>query len=227
VKQHIISVRRTVESSASDHRNDLRPELLERAEKLPLEHLQSWADRLGVSAESLWQLRAVPYSDGSLAVPMSDGAGQLVGWHLRRTDGRKLCIRGSELGLYLPRKSIRDAKELWVPEGPSDTAALLTLGLNVVGRATARSKKVTSMLVNLIKGSNTERVVIVADRDLVGIQGARETAEVLRHYCNVIVMVPPAIGVKDARDLLVRWGSEARTLLLNSLNNHCGKENIQ
>ena len=64
---------------------------------------------------------------------MRNGAGEVVGVRLRKSDGKKLSIKGSKEGLFIPT-GLKPCDRLLIGEGPTDTAALLDLGFEAVGR---------------------------------------------------------------------------------------------
>src|SRR5262249_55410352 len=97
--------------------------------------LNRLARDLGVSPESLMDL-GVGYSEVEQAwtFPEVDGAGEVIGILRRFRDGKKRAMKGGQRGIYVPASWREDFGETLVPEGPSDVAALLTVGLRAVGR---------------------------------------------------------------------------------------------
>lgn len=101
----------------------------------------SWLNRLAsllnLPAESLEQLRVGWHADlRATTWRMVNATGNVVGIWLRcpRTS-RKWSVRGGQSGLFVPSMPIPAPDVLFVTEGPSDTAAVLSLGLPVIGRA--------------------------------------------------------------------------------------------
>jgi len=118
---------------------------------------------LGVTAAALRDLGAAyapPYR--AWAFPMRDGSGKVVGVRLRAEDGRKWAIKGSREGLFYPETTPAD-HVAWVCEGPTDTAAGLTMGLWVVGRPSCAGA--VDHVNALFRRLAIHRAVIVADRD--------------------------------------------------------------
>lgn len=159
---------------------------------------------LGVSPLSLSQLEccwAEPHK--AWAFPMHDGEGNLVGIRLRSKNGRKWAVRGSHQGIFYadgpPEKD-----PVLVCEGPTDTAAALTLGFYAVGRPSC-SGGVRDTCV-LVRRLGIRRVVIIADNDKPGLAGA----EVLQNQlpCSSGVLVLPT---KDMREF-VNQGGTAKAL---------------
>ncbi len=156
---------------------------------------------LGVASEALRRLGAAwapPHR--AWAFPMRDGAGAVIGIRLRADDGRKWAVRGSRAGLiYEP--VLAGTPPLLVCEGPTDTAAAMTLGFAAVGRPSCRGQE--DLLRRLLRKWQAD-VVIVADCDepktggaRPGLAGARDLAVALRRPCKIIV--PPC---KDIRQWL-------------------------
>jgi hypothetical protein len=161
---------------------------------------------LGVSDISLARLECGwSYPENAYSFPMRNGLGEIVGVSLRGRTGTKWGITGSKLGLFIPRNLTTEGP-LFMPEGASDTAALLDLGLNAVGRPQA-----------LIRGERLEQVrelmatpllcgrelVIVADTDKShdkGWEGGEQLARAMKRQVHSIKLLPIPLGHKDLRD---------------------------
>ena len=163
---------------------------------------------LGLSADSLQRL-GVGWSWSSKAwtFPMADAAGRIVGIRLRLPSGRKLAVKGSREGLFIP-EGIEPGGRLLVCEGPTDCAALLDLGFPAVGRPSCSGG--VKHLCELVKRLQPQEVVIVGDGDAPGQRGAENLASVLVAYVSggVRVITPPAPH-KDARAWLRAGGTPA------------------
>lgn len=96
---------------------------------------------------------------------------------------------------------------LLVCEGPTDTAALLDLGLSAVGRPSCSGG--VKLLVELVKQRRPAEVVIVADGDAPGQRGAGNQAAVLVAYCAAVRIIAPPVGIKDAREWKRRGATAA------------------
>jgi hypothetical protein len=158
--------------------------------------LSKLAASLGLSAESLGRL-GIGWSAKNRAwsFPMMDADGQVLGIRLRRPDGTKLSVKGGHEGLFVPEAL--PGGRLLIAEGPTDTAALLDMEFNAVGRPSCTGG--VKLLVDLVQRLAVPEVVIVADGDEPGQRGAGNLAAVLAVYCpSVRVIVPPG-GIKDAR----------------------------
>lgn len=160
---------------------------------------------LGVSVESLRRLE-VGWSGRAWSFPMRDRSGRVCGIRLRTNAGRKLAVKGGKEGLFIPRGLFGDG-QLLAAEGPTDTAALLDLGFDAVGRPSCRGG--LKLLVDLVRRGSWASVVVVADADGPGLGGAWDLATVLAPYCGLVRLLVP--GAKDAR-AWVNQGATAATV---------------
>lgn len=151
-----------------------------------------FAEQLGVAVESLRRLY-VGYDGQALTFPMRRPDGFICGIRRRFPDGRKLSVRGGREGLFIPMQ-LADTGPLVVTEGPTDCAALLSLGFAVVGRPSCTGG--TEYVKQLARGRDT---VVAADGDEPGQRGAISLAQELNRICpSVTIIIPPA-AFKDAR----------------------------
>lgn len=170
------------------------------ATRIRQEQVESLAGQLDVSELSLHQL-GVGYDGCAFAFPMKDASDVVVGIRRRLPSGRKCAVRGSRNGLFIPTE-LSEIGPLLICEGESDTAALLTLGFNCVGRPSCTGG--VSHIVRLVRGRN---VVLCADADEPGQRGAANLASVLRLYCPRVRIIKPPDGIKDARAWLQAGGT--------------------
>lgn len=151
--------------------------------------------------------------------PSRDGIGKTVGITRRYDDGQKKTMRGtSNGGVFVAPKWWKEPGPVWLVEGASDTAALLSESLCVIGRPS----NIAGILVirKLIgRRARGRAVVVIGEHDekldrrgtveqckadcvgcawcAPGLYGARETARQLRQF-GAKWMMPPE-GVKDVR----------------------------
>lgn len=173
------------------------------------------ARMLGVSDESLGLL-GLGWSreHGCYTFPMRDGDNRIIGMRTRYRNGAKRSITGSRNGLFIPQCQIAD---LWICEGPTDAAALLTIGITAIGRPSNTGGM--DLVIALVRARRGWRdIVIVADRDGYGthadeltLYGAHGLADQLRTMRRYVRIVRPPQD-KDVRDW-VRSGATKRTLL--------------
>lgn len=181
--------------------------------------IQRWADEtsigafedhaaeLGVSPEALASLNMVYAAEHrAWAFPMCDGYGEMIGVRLRSTDGRKWAVRGSRGGIFVP--TTFDFSNLtYLVEGPTSTAAALTIGLFAIGRP--QNNAGGDLILTALRRMKIAKVVIVADNDdkpngmRPGYDGAMKLAKEL-HGIKSVIWTPPT---KDMRDFLKAGGT--------------------
>ena len=162
------------------------------------------AHSLGVTVDSLdrlWAGWSRKYS--AVTFPMRDGKMRIVGIRLRRPDGRKFAVPGSRNGLFIP--SGRVPNEIWVPEGPTDCAAVLSCDKYAIGRPSNTGGLLD--LVHFITEARPNRVIVLVDNDPPGskaraatLEGAMQLIEALPHGMAELKRPPPQF--KDAREWL-------------------------
>ncbi len=162
--------------------------------------LEAFADSLGVSATSLVRLRigwAEPHRAWCFPMHSPDGR-QVLGICLRSPTGRKWSVRGGKEGLFLPT-GMDYSGPLLITEGPTDTAAGLDLGFEVVGRPSCAGG--ARLLVELVKMRRPVAVVVVSDNDDngAGQRGAENLASILLPYVVSLKDIRPPDGIKDLR----------------------------
>ena len=160
------------------------------------EEVGELAGRLGVTAESLRLLNVgfMPQKD-SWMFPMQRWQNRLVGIRLRpRTSNKKFTAKGSKNGLFIPNNLNID-EPVFITEGESDTAALLSCGLNTVGRVgcTGGSRLLANML-------DKKKVVICLDRDGAGYKGGYQLSKYLSFYCKDIKIMTTPLKYNDMRE---------------------------
>lgn len=181
-------------------------------------HLAVLAASLGVKASSLLELRAAwAQEHHAWAFPMRNGYGAMVGIRLRSSDGRKWAVRGSKQGIFLPYCPPQDA--VFICEGPTDTAAALSIGLYAIGRPSC-SGGMPDIIIAL-RRLGIRRVVIIADNDDPGLTGADMLSRHLEIPCCLFTL-----PCKDVREAVAR-GMDAETLMamVNQHRWHNAKEN--
>lgn len=161
------------------------------------------AKSLGVSFDSLRALN-VGWDGEAWTFPMHDPSGKTVGIRRRLPNGKKLSVKGGHEGLFVPN-NLNGESPMFVCEGPTDTAAMLTLGFQAIGRPSCSGG--TAYLVAICA---KRRTIIVADSDAPGLRGARLLEAKLE---NATVIVPPA---KDMRAWLLEGAARDGVLALTA-----------
>jgi hypothetical protein len=163
------------------------------------ERLCAFAKSLGLSIDSLIRLGIGWSSDSNAwAFPMTRGQ-QIVGIRLRSWTGHKWSVTGGREGLFIPR-GLTFLETLFIAEGPTDTAALLDMGFEAVGRPSCSGG--VKLLVDLVRARGVKDIVIVADVDPhgTGQRGAESLAVAMAPYCPSVRVIAPLGGIKDVRD---------------------------
>jgi len=160
---------------------------------------------LGVDPGALVRLGVGQDDKGVWTFPMYDDARRVVGIRKRTWQGKKWAEPGSQNGLFIARERLTDP--VIVCEGPTDTAAAMTLGYSAVGRPMAKGR--VPWLVSLLSG---HRVIIVADADGVGLDGADSLAIELFWSCPLVRLFVPT-----GKDLRVMLANEGDRFIRNAI----------
>jgi hypothetical protein len=154
------------------------------------------AASLGVSPNSLHRLGgawAAPHR--AWAFPMSNAARETIGIRLRAESGRKWAIPGSRNGLFWP-DGLAGTGPLLLAEGPTDVAALLDLDYDAIGRPSCAGA--VEMVIEVVQRLHRRDVVVVADTDGPGTNGADRLAQALTEAGQRPKVIRPLQG-KDSR----------------------------
>ncbi len=164
--------------------------------------LARFAAELSVSVEALQRLR-IGWDGEAWTFPMADAAGVVTGIRRRLLNGRKLSVKGGREGLFVPVE-LPTSDLLLITEGPTDCAALLTLGFASVGRPSCRGG--VPLVCDVARGRDA---VIVADCDEPGRLGAETLAVALALACPSARVIRPPAGIGDARAWVQAGGTHA------------------
>ncbi|MBK9129955.1 MAG: hypothetical protein IPM13_19585 [Phycisphaerales bacterium] len=149
-----------------------------------------------------WQCRSWLRRADVAGFPMQHGS-RVVGVRLRVTaTAEKRSLSGCREGVFVPA-GLEPGAPLWVVEGPTDAAAVLSIGLVAIGRPSATGGG--DPVVDLVRELRPMSVVVVADHDAhgVGQRGATDLAVRLAlRVADVRVVLPPG-GVKDSRAAVI------------------------
>ncbi len=167
--------------------------------------------RLGVGVLGQTELREMktacqgPYC---WTFPMFNESRRPIGIRLRSRSGFKYACDGSRNGLFIPEHIERMPSELYICEGPTDTAAMLDLGYAAIGRP--MNIGLEALIVKAVERIQPSWVTVMIDRDKAGTvsagatwRGARDLSRALmeRHIDNGIDR-PPG-NHKDVREYLL------------------------
>lgn len=161
-------------------------------------HLIRLAWKLGVSVMSLERL-TVGWEPtlGVYTFPMRSEQGHVVGLQYRAWSGDKWSLKGSHLGLFLPDDWRTFTKVLFVVEGASDTAALLTAGFPAIGRPSCYTG--VGEVLEIVKQLDPALVCLIGDSDPVGQDGAVTLAKEIGDVATVVI----PFRHKDARQFIM------------------------
>lgn len=176
--------------------------------------IRNLAFELGVTYQSLTALGVAWCAEWkSWAFPMFSGWGEPIGIRLRAKDGSKFAYRGSRNGIFL--SNLQPQSVAFCCEGPSDSAACISLNLFPIGRPSCNGS--LSEVVTACKRLRIQRVVVVSDNDDPGVNGSQALQNLLH--------IPSVIFVPCAKDLraAVRFGLTAE-LVQSTIKNLIWKQ---
>ncbi len=185
---------------------------------------------LGVSLRSLDLLGVGETDDyrGRVVSTWPERTGQLktTGIVTRYGDGEKKMIKWSRHGLYIWRDWWKCSGPILLPEGGSDTAALISMGLSAIGRPSNIGG--VNYLIGVLTNHSHRPIIVLGERDEKpekrgqektkhscpaeckgcmlchpGLAGAKQTAEALSKALGrrILMRLPPK-GAKDVREWL-------------------------
>ena len=160
------------------------------------EVLGQLAAGLGVTVESFDALRVGIQGEGRFTWPMRDDRARVIGVRLREHHGRRFAIEGSRNGLFVP--IIGERELVLACEGETDTAAALSLGFFAIGRPGCQGG--TELFLRWLKRRLGRDVVVIADRDEAGINGAAAFAVAIAPHVRTLRVI---VGPRDSKDLRV------------------------
>jgi len=192
---------------------DWEPTVAKYERNLSADQLHSLAVKLRVRAMSLAGLR-IGYSHqyDAFTFPMYDHANKIIGIRVRNIRGDKWSATGSRNGLFVPTFDWSTIEEVWVVEGPTDTAAMLSMDFYAIGRPACNVA--VPMTCQFLRG---KRVVIVSNYDeakcrpdgsvfFPGQEGTATLADALIGTAKEVRVIYPRKG-KDVR----QWKQQGAT----------------
>ena len=129
-------------------------------------------------------------------IPMYDENG-ICGIQLRTVKGNKNSITGSSSGIFRSHDAV-DSDILYITEGCTDAMTLYDLGFNSIGKQSCNSTD--NIVYNYVLDYHFNNILIMADNDKPGIDGANNLKEILSEIIdNIIIMIPPYNDVREWR----------------------------
>ena len=125
--------------------------------------LQHLAEQWKISVDTLKTL-GFGWINGYWTMPERNAAGQVIGINRRWPDGKKRQYRNTSRGLTFVPDTLGTEGDILLVEGASDTAVLLHLGFNVIGRDSAYGGN--PHLSNVLSNSgHNRRIIVIGEND--------------------------------------------------------------
>jgi len=141
----------------------------------------------------------VGYNGLACTFPTFDANLQIIGIQRILPCNAKRMIKGSKLGIFIPY-SFRWQENIFIVEGAHDTATLIDMGFNTIGRLSATCG--ANIITTLVKKhrDSIKSIIIVADNDEIGFMSAKNLSYKLDKFveCGIIVMEN---NIKDISDM--------------------------
>lgn len=150
------------------------------------------------------------WDGSSFTFPMRNGDNEIIGIQRQFPNRKKLNVEGSHSGLFIPQFQFDSGKCVYICEGCSDTAVVLDLGFQAIGRSD--SNHGNDFVKTWISNQHIKDVIIVADNDKPGIKGATKLSEELGEK-NPKIIVPQC---KDVREMIKNAGADETINFLQS-----------
>ena len=165
----------------------------------------------GGGVEALRVLGAATWNPRVWCFPMCTARGRIVGLRLRSETGRKWACSGSREGIFLGDRP--ECPLVFVVEGPTSSAAVLSVGLPVIGRPSALQGAAAWRY--LRARCHAREVVVIGETDRKpdgrwpGHEGARAAASGLVLVARSVRVAFPPPEFKDVRDYVVAGADAA------------------
>jgi len=157
---------------------------------------------IGLKEETLKQF-CIGWDGQAFTFPMRDETTRPIGIQIRFKDGKKMTIKGSQAGLFMPNMLVIE-DILAITEGLSDAATLTEMGVPAIGRFNCNSGG--EMIVNYAKWlPKTPHIVLVGDNDGAGKEGLEALGALLTARGIGHTKVYPS-KFKDVREAYVTKG---------------------
>lgn len=200
--QAVAPLPRPVRSKGPVRRVPWRATMLACVDEIMRVQLKDLADAFGCPIGTLERMQVGwSCSNDAYTIPMRDADGEPIGIQLRYRNGRKLCIKGSHLGLF--GTQCQNAEPVIVTEGASDCAYVMAMGFHAIGRPSNVSGH--ELVAEYLGRMDKPDVVVICDRDKEGSpaaaatkRGAQQLAKSVRRQCRTLKIVKPPAD-KDVR----------------------------
>lgn len=137
------------------------------------------SDILDISMDSALEF-LTGWDGTAFTTPMYNSSFDIIGIHRRFPNGKKCCVEGSQLGLFISCGYKQRCNEtLFICEGFSDTVSVYDLGFFAIGKPSAQFGD--DYILDFINQNKIEKVIIIPDNDKteVGFKAAEKLAFLL------------------------------------------------
>jgi hypothetical protein len=173
--------------------------------------------QLGVSVAAIEKF-GVRWVYDHWLIPMYNSKGQICGIQFRFKNGDKKAQKHSKQGIFKPTIKFDTNKPLYITEGFSDTAVMVEMGFQAIGKFNALHKlnKETTRQINKFS-----KVFIISDTDECGLKGSMELQKKVPN--SLIIKPVHTTGTthwyhKDIREQMLCCGKEyTRKFILDQL----------
>lgn len=173
----------------------------------------AFANRLNVDVNSLDAFN-IGYNGSAYTVPMYLNCFYISGIQKQYPDRKKVNMRGSKLGLFIPpNMDCMEIEKIYLCEGFSDTVSVYDLGYNAIGLPSCGFSKLRldNILVELFEGDpewyddgglSLRNIVIIPDNNKESIDYSYS----LKHYLDINISIFEYSGAKDIREYIFKKG---------------------
>lgn len=151
------------------------------------------------------QAMGTGFDSETYTFPVRNANDEIIGISRRWPDGTKGMVKGSQVGIFIPRLNWDNLETLFICEGASDTATALDMGLKAIGRLSCQTGR--DHIIKWCVQKKPTQIVIVADNDSAGITGAKILGVDISHGYKlftaprpIIKVVTPPTNCKDLRE---------------------------
>lgn len=190
-------------------------------DNLTAERLTRLADELAIPARTLrrmglgWATRGLLDTHksgardqpGCFTFPMYDAAGSVVGIRTRFPNGDKRSIAGGTNGVFVPDDRA-EQDFILMPEGPTDTAALIEMGFDAIGRPSniqggaILREMVRDRVAVVVADFDTPKPMPGGGKTAPGQWGAVQLALELIDHADEVRIIWPKRPFKDIREMV-------------------------
>lgn len=181
-------------------------------QKITKTQMQNLANEFNIHPASLFALE-IGWDGESHTFPVRNVDEIIIGILRRFPDGTKCMVKGSSLGLFIPRDI---QPPLFITEGASDLACVLDLGFRGIAKPSATAGN--NMVKEFIAKNKIDTICIICDNDDAGVKGTITLVRLLVPLNIVVNVISPLDGIKDIREWIGVSGKAAVKSYLGACN---------